>query len=461
MWVSEREFVVGDHASAIGSLSGLCATATALLQDNEILLRAIVNGPQGTGHSAAALILSGADDAFVERASGHITLRRRPFENTDRFLCVVMVPTGVGCEIGGHAGDAGSVVRLVSEICDQVITHPNVVNASDINESPPNTLYVEGSVLTRLLLGNIVLQPVRNNRVLVVIDEHPDCLFSNAAINAVNAARATYGLECSQILKLTPGVRLQMSYSSSGRAIGEVTNLTALIHQLVELKGSYDAVALSSVINVPAGYHQGYFDAAGTMINPWGGVEAMLTHAISTLFDVPSAHSPMFETRDIANSDPGIVDGRMAAEAVSFTFLQSVLKGLQRSPKILPDLALGQAGVLDATDISCLLLPDGCFGIATLAALEQGISVIAVRENESLMSNDLTALPWRTGQLTIVENYWEAAGVMAAIKAGISPNSVRRPLRNAPVSTALLFGDLLHANALDRSEMAGKRPPWG
>jgi hypothetical protein len=92
-------------------------------------------------------------------------------------------------------------------------------------------------------------------------------------------------------------------------------------------------------------------------LNPWGGVEAMLTHTLSTLLDVPTAHSPMFETRDIANADPGVVDPRMAAEAVSFTFLQSILKGLKRSPRIIQNLELGTSGLLDVTNISCLVIP--------------------------------------------------------------------------------------------------------
>ena len=73
-------------------------------------------------------------------------------------------------------------------------------------------------------------------------------------------------------------------------------------------------------------------------------------------------------------------------------------------------------GVMTAADISCLVIPDGCLGLPTLAALEQGIPVIAVRENKNLMKNDLTLLPWAPGQLQIVENYWEAAGVMSALK---------------------------------------------
>lgn len=92
------------------------------------------------------------------------------------------------------------------------------------------------------------------------------------------------------------------------------------------------------------------------------------------------------------------------------------------------DNAAGARDMLGAADLACLVIPDQCIGLPTLAALEQGIPVIAVRENRNMMRNDLTRLPWGNGQLHIVENYWEAAGVMASIKAGIAPRSVRRPI---------------------------------
>ena len=57
-----------------------------------------------------------------------------------------------------------------------------------------------------------------------------------------------------------------------------------------------------------------------------------MTHAVSSVMEVPTAHAPMMESDDIAAVDPGIVDARMAAEVISITFFQSVLKGLQRSP---------------------------------------------------------------------------------------------------------------------------------
>ena len=97
--------------------------------------------------------------------------------------------------------------------------------------------------------------------------------------------------------------------------------------------------------------------------------------------------------------DPQIVEPRMAAEAVSLTFLQCILKGLSKSPRIIRDrAAMREPGVLSVSDVSVLVIPDGCLGLPTLAALEQGIPVIAVRENKNLMRNDLRVLPWRDGQ---------------------------------------------------------------
>ena len=370
-----------------------------------------------------------------DRITSIFEFRRRVGEHVQGFNAAFLVPTGIGAEIGGHAGDAGPVARMLAEVCDTLVLHPNVVNAADLNDMPENALYVEGSVLTRLLMGTIGLERVRANRVLVVIDDHEDEIFTNAAVNAVGGARAAYGLACPEVVCLNPPVRLKATYSPSGRAVGQIEQIEGLCLLLDDRRGTYDAVAISSVVDVPDHYHQGYFDAAGEIVNPWGGVEAMLTHTLSSIYNIPTAHSPMFESREIANMDPGIVDPRMAAEAVSATFLQCTLKGLQRSPRIISEpFAMAEPGVFTAADISCLVIPDGCLGLPTLAALEQGICVIAVSENRNLMRNDLSNLPWGIGQFHQVDNYWEAVGVIAAMRAGIDPASVRRPLGDTFVS---------------------------
>ena len=185
---------------------------------------------------------------------------KRLVENTENFNAVLLVPTGIGSELGGHAGDAGPVSKLMASVCDNLITHPNVVNASDINEMTENTLYVEGSVLSRLLMGSVGLQKVRNNRVLMVVDDHYKEVFVNAAINSVNAARATYGLDCPEVIKLNPPVNMRADYSSSGMAVGKIDNLENLLQLIDKRKDEFDAIALSSVINVPYEYHTSYFE---------------------------------------------------------------------------------------------------------------------------------------------------------------------------------------------------------
>jgi hypothetical protein len=319
------------------------------------------------------------------------------------------------------------VARLLASSCDNLITHPNVVNASDINELPENGLYVEGSVITSLLMGTIGLQKVRSNRVVLIIDKHGDKLFYEAAINSVSAARAALGLDCPAVIMMEDKMNMWSLYSSSGRAVGRIDYFDRVCEILEKYNSKYDAVALSSVIRVPQNFHTDYY--LQDMINPWGGVEAMLTHAISLLFNIPSAHSPMLESKEILNLNLGIVDPRKAAEVISETFLHCILKGLHKSPKIIRNMpGRSYPGVLTASDVSCLVIPYGCVGLPTLAAIEQGIPVIAVKENTNRMRNKLEELPFESEKLFIVDNYLEAVGVMNAMKAGISVNSVRRPL---------------------------------
>ena len=443
VYLSETEIGLTGLPIGEAPLRWLTEKTLEALPDADIPLRLVVSESTQAGYRCEVTTLRYHSGAHPLRRDHLFEFRRRRVENTSSFNAVLLVPTGIGAAVGGHAGDATPVAQLLGQLCDTLITHPNVVNASDLNESPANALYVEGSVVCRLLMGTAGLQPVRANRVLVVMDSHPDYLFTELALNAVNAGIASYGLACPRVISLEPRLVMRSDYTGSARAAGRVENLEGLFAVLDTHRKDYDAVALSSVITMPFHYHGDYFGSDGGMINPWGGVESMLTHAISTIYDVPSAHSPMLESKEVLDMDLGIVDPRMAAEAISITFLQSVLKGLQRSPKIVTDSqALLDPNVFTVRDVSCLVIPDGCLGLPTLAALDQGIPVIAVRENTNLMENDLQALPWPSGQFFLVDNYWEAAGVMAALKAGISPNAVRRPLASAEVEQSKVHSAL-------------------
>jgi hypothetical protein len=433
MFLHEREIVIPQAKRHMGLLDYFRDNISTKLENDDTPVRFVVTRTDEKGYHCELGIISGYDNRGISHDS-IFQFRKRELENTSQFNALLLIPTGIGAEIGGHSGDAGPVARLIAQSCDNLITHPNVVNASDINELPDNGLYVEGSIITRLIMGTIGLQKVRSNRVMLIIDKHEDKLFHESAINAASAARAAMGLNCPVTVVMEDKIAMRSLYSSSGRAIGRIDNFDHICEVLDNNKASYDAVAISTIIKVPQNFHVDYY--LQDVINPWGGVEAMLTHTISLLYNIPSAHSPMLETREILDLDLGVIDPRKSAEIVSVTFLHSVLKGLHRSPRVLENPPLnGQSNLITASNISCLIIPDGCIGLPTLAALEQGIPVIAVRENKNRMKNRLEDLPFESGKLLFVDNYLEAVGVMNALRGGVSVESVRRPLQHTEVVT--------------------------
>lgn len=427
MFLYEKETTVPAVKENKNVLDSLAEVILNRVSESEIPVRVAVTRTDEKGYHCELGILSGVCPSSHTGRKTIFDFQKRGFENTEQFNAILIVPTGIGAEIGGHSGDAGPVARLLASACDNLITHPNVVNASDINELPENGLYVEGSVLARLLMGTVSLQKVRSNRVFLVIDKHEDSMFYESAVNSASAARASLGLECPAVVMLEDKMLMRSLYSSSGRAVGRIDYFNRVYDVLTRYRQDYDAVALSSVIRVPENLHREYYFQ--DMVNPWGGVEAMLTHAISLLFDIPSAHSPMMENREVLNLNLGVIDPRKAAEVLSETFLHCILKGLHKSPRILNGtITQGHPGILSVNDISCVVIPDGCVGLPTLAALEQGIPVIAVKENRNRMRNNLQDLPFQPGKLFIVENYLEAVGVMSALRAGVAVSAVRRPL---------------------------------
>ncbi len=430
MLVSEKKIViplVENHNNLLQYLSNMVLKG---LNPTEIPIRFAVTKTNMQGYHCELGVLSRLDGIISPPKDSIFEYNVRSYENAAEFNAVLLIPTGVGAEIGGHSGDGGAVARLIAAACDNLILHPNVVNGSDINEAPDNSLYVEGSVITRFMMGMVSLQKVHSNRVMLVIDKHEDSYLQDSAVNAASAARTALGLNCPQVVIMgTKQIKMQSLYSSSGTAVGQVQDLEHLCKILGNFRSEYDAVALATCVDVPLEISTDYFKDGSNLINPWGGVEAMLTHAVSTLFDIPSAHSPMSTSLEEDDEfDVGVVDPRKAAEVVSITNLHCILKGLHKSPRIINSLMCGHKGILTAADISCLVIPYGCVGIPTLAALEQGIPVIAVKENQNLMENKLEELPFAPGKLFIVDNYLEAVGVMNALKAGVAVDTVRRPI---------------------------------
>lgn len=315
---------------------------------------------------------------------------------------VLIIPTGIGAEIGGHAGDGNPVAKLIGAVSSKVILHPNVVNASDINEMPENALYVEGSILDRFLEGKIQLSEVRSNRILVAVNSP----VRNETVNAVSAARSTIGASASIVVLETPLI-LRATKGASGEATGVVLGWRELVNQV---RGyDFDALAVTSPIEVDPDVALDYLTNGG--VNPWGGVEARASRLIATELNKPTAHAPMGDTLEEFNE---IVDPRMAAELVSMCYLHCVLKGLHKAPRIGPGIGV--------EDVDCLVTPVGCVGTPHRECLKRSIPIIAVKENTTCLNDPMP------DDFIFVDNYLGAVGIIIALKAGIDPASNRRPL---------------------------------
>ena len=171
MLLHEKELRISRSKNSTNLLEYVSGQVLERLGPNEIPVRFVITRTNDESYHCELGVLSNLDNYSVPPKKSIFEFEKRNFENVDQFNAVLLVPTGIGAEIGGHSGDAGPVARLLALACDNLITHPNVVNASDINELPENGLYVEGSVITRLLMGTIGLQKVRANRIMLVIDK--------------------------------------------------------------------------------------------------------------------------------------------------------------------------------------------------------------------------------------------------------------------------------------------------
>ncbi|MDD5090885.1 MAG: DUF3326 domain-containing protein [Candidatus Wallbacteria bacterium] len=316
---------------------------------------------------------------------------------------VMIVPTGIGCEIGGHCGDAQPVARLLGSCCDKLILHPNVVNASDLNEMPPNSLYVEGSQLDLFLQGKVFLQEVHSNKVLVVVNNKADY----QSINAVSAARMSLGIDA-EILELKKPLRM-IAKIRKGIATGDVENWKELVKQVK--KYDFDALAIATPITISRADLERYFEHGG--VNPVGGVEAVASKLIANEIGKPVAHGPV----DYAlEGHKVVVDPRQAVEIITENFIHCILKGLHKAPR------LSRERGLSVRDVDCMVSPYGCFGTPHQACLDAGIPVIVVRENRSVLK-----CPERK-EFIYVENYLEAVGMIKCLESGVHPQTVRRPV---------------------------------
>jgi hypothetical protein len=194
-----------------------------------------------------------------------------------------------------------------------------------------------------------------------------------------------------------------------------------------------NAIALTTnVQDLPPDDYARHF--AGECPNPVGGAEAILSHLVVRHFRLPAAHAPLLNVKDLALAER-VVDARGAGEFASASGLACVLLGLHRAPQIDPAGKGAIADVINRGNVLALVTPASCLGgIPALYARRAGIPILAVRGNETILG--VTAAALELPGVFEVGSYAEAAGLVLALRQGISLESLTRPLATLRFASA-------------------------
>ncbi|MDB9460439.1 DUF3326 domain-containing protein [Dolichospermum circinale CS-545/17] len=338
------------------------------------------------------------------------------------YTVILIIPTGIGAAIGGYAGDALPVARIISQVCDRLITHPNVMNGASLYWNIPNAFYVEGYGLDKFAAGEWGLRPVRSNRVGLLLDQGIEPELMRRHLQVADAARATLGLNITNHVITDAPLNVELRTSPSGTSWGTIGNPDSLLRAAEKLIIQEKAQAIAVVTRFPEDMDetalQNYRQGEG--VDPLAGAEAVISHLLVRTFKIPCAHAPALSPAPtVSNLSP-----RAAAEELGYTFLPCVLVGLSNAPQFIINTESYKPLSTDlwADQIDALIIPDtSCGGSALLSLSKSQCQIITVTENKTLLQVSAPMLKIPTLQ---VNSYLEAVGVLVAHKAGINPFSL-------------------------------------
>lgn len=334
------------------------------------------------------------------------------------YSTVLIIPTGIGATIGGYAGDALPVAKVIAQVCDHLITHPNVMNGASLYWWADNIQYVEGYALDKFASGEWGLQPVRQNRIGIIFDQSIEEELLYRHIQVADGIRATLGIEIVDYIITDHSVGVELKIAPSGSSWGTINNPSTLLRAAEKLIREKKVNALAVVARFPDDISSQTLQKYryGKGVDALAGAEAIISHLLVRQFQIPCAHSPALSPLPLDIN----VSPKAVAEELGLTFLPCVLVGLSRAPQYTQSR---NHYSLWAEDVDSVVIPiNACGGSSILSFAALDTLIIAVEENETVL--DVT--PERLGISVVrVKSYLEAIGVIVAHRGGISLQSLK------------------------------------
>ena len=352
---------------------------------------------------------------------------------------LLIIPTGIGCDLGGYAGDAIPTARLLANASECLITHPNVMNGGSLYWPNPHIHYVEGYSLNLFAAGEVFLKPVRQQKVGLLLDAGLDSDLKKRHLQVADGCIASLGLNIGPVISTETSLKINLKKGFSGSSWGNIEEPDVLLRGAEKLKIA-GATAIAVITRFPDDsedletklYRQGHG------VDLIAGTEAVISHFLVKNLLIPCAHAPAFEPLPIDYD----LDPRTSGEEIGYTFLQSVLVGLSRAPDLIckADLNSNENSVLQSKtllsnrNLGAVVVPQGALGgEAVLSCIEKFIPLIIVANqgvlnvSSSKMRLDCIGSD-KAKNILYASNYLEAAGIITALRHGINIKSLRRPI---------------------------------
>lgn len=288
----------------------------------------------------------------------------------------ISIPTGIGADIGGYAGDFGYIARSFAKDFYTII-NPNAVNGGILSAINYNMAYLEGYLFDELFRGNISIEPKKpyeTNKIGVIFDcEIPQNIL-NVHLNTLNALKMVQGADIVKVeyTKKPVGIEIKID---KGISYGNIANPDVIMQSAKNLVNC-GAEAIAVICYFKEDFEdENYSNGVG--IDPIGGVEAIISHLITKEFKIPSAHAPAFLDIDISEK---LENPKVSSELISSTYLPCVIQGLSIAPKILKF----DKGI-NYKNIDYLIVPNDAVGsAAVISAYYNDVKIITV-ENKTVL----------------------------------------------------------------------------
>lgn len=269
-------------------------------------------------------------------------------------------------------------------------------------------------------------------------------------LQGADAARATLGL-CVEAYTITDApLDIRLAVAGSDHASwGTVSRPDSLLRAAKHLVDEAHVDAVAVVGKFPDDEDEEMLAAyrGGSGVDAIAGAEAVISHLVTRELHVPCAHAPSLPPLD---ADPA-VSPKSSAEELGYTFLSCVLVGLSRAPRLI-DLSETKASslasvsesmrrypayspsIITADDVNALVLPKDTFeGACALSlAARPGILIISVDDSRTVLNVSPSSLGISEDRVVRASSYAEAAGFIAAHRAGIDLRALVPSVAHVP-----------------------------